>query len=146
MCWNWQTRRTQNPLMATSCGFDPHHRHQAYLSGFYRLGIFCFTDKSSGLSATFAPNGRQNGFIFRWFWRTTLPSGVFLLSDFSLRRFYFFGKHSFHNITKPIAKISRNAPKKNAISKYSLEKTMCHNLYFHFPFQANKKTLRWLFQ
>ena len=27
VCWNWQTRRTQNPLMATSCGFDPRHRH-----------------------------------------------------------------------------------------------------------------------
>ena len=26
--WNWQTRGTQNPVMATSCGFDPHHRHQ----------------------------------------------------------------------------------------------------------------------
>ena len=27
VCWNWQTRRTQNPLLATACGFDPHHRH-----------------------------------------------------------------------------------------------------------------------
>ena len=27
VCWNWQTRRTQNPLVATPCGFDPHHRH-----------------------------------------------------------------------------------------------------------------------
>ena len=26
--WNWQTWRTQNPLMATSCGFESHHRHQ----------------------------------------------------------------------------------------------------------------------
>ncbi len=24
----WQTRRTQNPLRATSCGFDSHQRHQ----------------------------------------------------------------------------------------------------------------------
>ena len=24
----WQTRRTQNPLRATSCGFDSHHQHQ----------------------------------------------------------------------------------------------------------------------
>lgn len=27
MWWNWQTRGTQNPVMVTSCGFDPHHRH-----------------------------------------------------------------------------------------------------------------------
>ena len=27
VCWNWQTRRTQNPLLETACGFDPRHRH-----------------------------------------------------------------------------------------------------------------------
>ena len=27
VCWNWQTRRTQNPLLATACGFESHHRH-----------------------------------------------------------------------------------------------------------------------
>lgn len=47
---------------------------------------------SAILSATFTPNGRQNGFIFRWFWRTSSPNGVFLLSDFSLGRFLLFGK------------------------------------------------------
>ena len=26
--WNWQTRRTQNPVVAIPCGFDPRHRHQ----------------------------------------------------------------------------------------------------------------------
>ena len=25
--WNWQTRRTQNPVMATSCGFKSRLRH-----------------------------------------------------------------------------------------------------------------------
>ena len=29
VCWNWQTRRTQNPLPATACGFKSHHRHQS---------------------------------------------------------------------------------------------------------------------
>lgn len=28
MCRNWQTRRTQNPLLARACGFKSHHRHQ----------------------------------------------------------------------------------------------------------------------
>ena len=27
MWWNWQTRRTQNPVGATPCGFNSHHRH-----------------------------------------------------------------------------------------------------------------------
>ena len=47
---------------------------------------------SAILSATFNPNGRQNGFIFRWFWRTSSPNVAFLLSNFSLGRFLFFGK------------------------------------------------------
>ena len=47
---------------------------------------------SAILSATFYPNGRQNGFIFRWFGQTTLPNEVFLLSDFSLGGFLFFGE------------------------------------------------------
>ena len=25
-CWNWQTRQTQNLLVATPCGFDPRRR------------------------------------------------------------------------------------------------------------------------
>ena len=28
----WQTQRIQNPPMATSCGFESHHRHQDLLS------------------------------------------------------------------------------------------------------------------
>ena len=38
--------------------------------------------------------GRQNGFIFRWFWRTSSPNGAFLPSDFSFGRFLFFGEFS----------------------------------------------------
>ena len=26
--WNWQTCRTQNPVVAIPCGFDPRFRHQ----------------------------------------------------------------------------------------------------------------------
>ena len=26
--WNWQTRRTQNPVVAIPCRFDPDYRHQ----------------------------------------------------------------------------------------------------------------------
>ena len=27
VCWNWQTRWTQNPLVAIPCGFKSRHRH-----------------------------------------------------------------------------------------------------------------------
>jgi hypothetical protein len=30
---NWQTRRTQNPVPARECGFDPLRRHTKYQSG-----------------------------------------------------------------------------------------------------------------
>ena len=32
VCWNWQTRRTQNPLVAIPCGFKSHYRHQCAVS------------------------------------------------------------------------------------------------------------------
>ena len=37
VCWNWQTRRTQNPLMATSRGFDPRHRHHTEIPNFLEM-------------------------------------------------------------------------------------------------------------
>ena len=39
VCWNWQTRRTQNPLPATACGFKSHHRHQKPDTGFDTMRI-----------------------------------------------------------------------------------------------------------
>jgi len=63
---------TQNPLVVTPYGFDPHHRHQSYLSGFYRLGIFCLADiffpclpsclpLLPKIGLKFSQNGRQPG-------------------------------------------------------------------------------------
>ena len=77
VCWNWQTRRTQNPLVVTPYGFDPHHRHQSYLSGFYRLGIFCLADiffpclpsclpLLPKIGLKFSQNGRQPGWKSVW--------------------------------------------------------------------------------
>ena len=37
--WNWQTRRTQNPVVAIPCGFDPHYRHQIK-KGHLRVSFF----------------------------------------------------------------------------------------------------------
>ena len=42
----WQTRRTQNPMLETTCGFKSHHQHQC-ASGFAR-GFFCFCGSESG--------------------------------------------------------------------------------------------------
>ena len=46
VCWNWQTRRTQNPLVVTPYGFDPHHRHSFIPKPFSGLGIFFVADKA----------------------------------------------------------------------------------------------------
>ena len=40
VCWNWQTRWTQNPLVATPCGFDPRHRHHPETLREQGFGIF----------------------------------------------------------------------------------------------------------
>ncbi len=45
VCWNWQTRWTQNPLPAMACGFKSRHRHQT-LTGSKMLDFQAF----SGLS------------------------------------------------------------------------------------------------
>ena len=42
VCWNWQTRRTQNPLLATACGFESHHRHHRRTLIWIQLGPFFF--------------------------------------------------------------------------------------------------------
>ena len=44
VCWNWQTRRTQNPLPAMACGFDPHYRHQQQVpcTQFRRKALFYY--------------------------------------------------------------------------------------------------------
>ena len=47
--WNWQTRRTQNPVVAIPCRFDPDHRHQKKpvnltIDGFFH---FFFTSQNT---------------------------------------------------------------------------------------------------
>ena len=44
MWWNWQTRGTQNPVVAIPCGFDPHHRHQIGMD--FAPFRFFFAEKS----------------------------------------------------------------------------------------------------
>ena len=39
--WNWQTRGTQNPVVAIPCRFDPDQRHQNNGQGFSLSVIFC---------------------------------------------------------------------------------------------------------
>ena len=48
--WNWQTRGTQNPVVAIPCGFDPHHRHHVGTS--YACSDF-FVQKNRSLASLF---------------------------------------------------------------------------------------------
>ena len=69
---------TQNPLVVTPYGFDPHHRHQSYLSGFYRLGIFCLADKTDSFSVGFGGQVRPTEFSPKRFfvWEISFFRGV----------------------------------------------------------------------
>ena len=53
----WQTRRTQNPMLETTCGFKSHHQHQC-ASGFAR-GFFCFCGSKAVVFGWFGWNTRK---------------------------------------------------------------------------------------
>jgi hypothetical protein len=46
---NWQTRRTQNPVAARPCGFDPllrdHFLAEIYFADFLEFAAFCLFPK-----------------------------------------------------------------------------------------------------
>ncbi len=52
--WNWQTRRTQNPLSFGTCGFKSHLRHFQPPRMYLPDGMLMFTS-SSPTSCTFNP-------------------------------------------------------------------------------------------
>ena len=57
--WNWQTCWTQNPVLATGCGFDPRHRHHKkshfclptkvtfLISGLYMLNLYNYSKNAN---------------------------------------------------------------------------------------------------
>ena len=45
--WNWQTRRTQNPMVAIPCRFDPDYRHQKTQRSIRSSVFFSFSDRST---------------------------------------------------------------------------------------------------
>lgn len=53
--WNWQTRGTQNPVLARECGFNSHPRHQ--FNGRGRHGDWEQSHESSTLSS---PTNKSN--------------------------------------------------------------------------------------
>ena len=54
VCWNWQTRRTQNPLVVTPYGFDPHHRHKKQFPSRVPAGELFFISGAEGSNSTAA--------------------------------------------------------------------------------------------
>ena len=61
MCWNWQTRRTQNPLVVTPCGFDPHHRHTKSPREPKFPGAFCIAVVRGRTGRRAAARNQQSG-------------------------------------------------------------------------------------
>ena len=46
LCWNWQTRWTQNPFPATGCGFKSRQRHQKTIGDVAcRFFIYIYNEK-----------------------------------------------------------------------------------------------------
>jgi hypothetical protein len=59
---NWQTRQTQNLVLATVCGFDPLHRQTGYQSG-------SAGSHEDDLAAVFRGRFRLGALIFGFFAR-----------------------------------------------------------------------------
>ena len=54
--WNRQTRRTQNPLLATVCGFKSHHQHQeGRLRYIYRIVKAGFPEMVANFKGKYLP-------------------------------------------------------------------------------------------
>ncbi len=63
---NWQTRWTQNPVVATPCGFDSHRRHTQSNRVVAFFLIFCIIDYCSTVSKFgILRNIVRNPFILR---------------------------------------------------------------------------------
>ena len=78
MCWTWQTRRTQNPLVVTPCGFDPHHRHKkAPLAVSRPRALFYF--RCWGVEQDGAPQRAKNSPVDCFLVRGRPPPPAFLI-------------------------------------------------------------------
>ena len=66
MCWNWQTRRTQNPLVAIPCGFDPRHRHNKKIVVPY-CGLFVYIRCMGGEPIRQPRHRHKRKITFGWF-------------------------------------------------------------------------------
>ena len=53
--WNWQTRRTQNPVPFGECGFDSHLRHSGTVRG-CATGRFLAGRRTADFVPDFVPN------------------------------------------------------------------------------------------
>lgn len=99
VCWNWQTRRTQNPLSARTCGFDPHHRHQKTGASYEVRGarFFCNTSDlnrcskaqrrpASGISSCTGYNRHQSNSMFSGYSPNLHMEFLFVLSINNTRK------------------------------------------------------------
>ena len=61
----WQTRRTQNPLLATTCGFKSHHRYHFLTLGVnFASGVLCILfEKVTGFCLNLLKNKKHTRFL-----------------------------------------------------------------------------------
>lgn len=80
VCWNWQTRRTQNPLVVTPYGFDPHHRHKNKFPQLYPgWGTYFYFPVLRGRTARSRRSGTQISPVGCLRGRGRPPSPAFLI-------------------------------------------------------------------
>ena len=68
--WNWQTRGTQNPVVAIPCRFDPDQRHQQKSIGSLRYFFYRRRSKTEPKDRGFPEHILSNTSVFR---KTAIP-------------------------------------------------------------------------
>ena len=64
--WNWQTRGTQNPVVAIPCRFDPDQRHHKNESAFGRFVFYFALPDKNNTNRTFF-NLRSKFLIYKFY-------------------------------------------------------------------------------
>ena len=97
VCWNWQTRRTQNPLVVTPYGFDPHHRHKNKFPQLYPgWGTYFYFPVLRGRTARSRRSGTQISPVGCLRGRGRPPSPAPIVPKWFLPlRYFLFGRHLF---------------------------------------------------
>ena len=119
--WNWQTRRTQNPKMATSCGFKSHFRHQKEHSterSFFIKDLNGWVVFRPISPVEMSPPRRDN--VAKAKWSKSHSSSTKRTLD---RAFFFYQDLNGWVVFRPISPVEMSPPRRDNVAKAKWSKS-----------------------